>query len=110
MSATTRAGRSRGRRGDGLLEVDDLSVTFARRGQRAVHAVDGVSFSVDAGEVVGLVGESGCGKSVTVARDHGPAAQAAGPAVGGKAVFDGTDLLQLDDRSRCATSAAGTSR
>ena len=32
-----------------LLEVDDLSVTFARRGQRAVHAVDGVSFSVDAG-------------------------------------------------------------
>jgi peptide/nickel transport system ATP-binding protein len=83
-----------------LLEVDDLSVTFARRGQRTVHAVDGVSFSVDAGEVVGLVGESGCGKSVTSLAVMGLLPKQPGTRVGGKAVFDGTDLLQLDDRSR----------
>ncbi|MEU9510333.1 ABC transporter ATP-binding protein [Micromonospora sp. NPDC048170] len=83
-----------------LLDVDDLSVTFARRGQRTVHAVDGVSFSVDAGEVVGLVGESGCGKSVTSLAIMGLLPKQPGLRVGGKAVFDGTDLLQLDDRSR----------
>ncbi|MEU8299141.1 ABC transporter ATP-binding protein [Micromonospora sp. NPDC048909] len=83
-----------------LLEVDDLSVTFARRGQRTVNAVDGVSFSVDAGEVVGLVGESGCGKSVTSLAIMGLLPKQPGLRVGGKAVFDGTDLLQLDDRSR----------
>ncbi|MFC0002587.1 ABC transporter ATP-binding protein [Micromonospora siamensis] len=83
-----------------LLEVDDLSVTFARRGQRTVNAVDGVSFSVDAGEVVGLVGESGCGKSVTSLAIMGLLPKQPGLKVGGKAVFDGTDLLQLDDRSR----------
>ncbi|WP_435871802.1 ABC transporter ATP-binding protein [Micromonospora echinofusca] len=83
-----------------LLDVEDLSVTFARRGQRTVHAVDGVSFSVDAGEVVGLVGESGCGKSVTSLAIMGLLPKQPGLRVGGKAVFDGTDLLQLDDRSR----------
>lgn len=83
-----------------LLEVDDLSVTFARRGQRTVHAVDGVSFSVDAGEVVGLVGESGCGKSVTSMAIMGLLPRHPGTRIGGKAVFDGTDLLGLDDRAR----------
>ncbi|UFU03182.1 ABC transporter ATP-binding protein [Ruania suaedae] len=45
------------------LEVTDLEVTFHSRGRGRVHAVDGVSLSVARGEVVGLVGESGCGKS-----------------------------------------------
>ncbi|WP_027658336.1 ABC transporter ATP-binding protein [Salinispora pacifica] len=83
-----------------LLEVDDLSVTFARRGQRTVRAVDGVSFSVDTGEVVGLVGESGCGKSVTSMAIMGLLPRHPGTRIGGKAVFDGTDLLGLDDRAR----------
>ncbi|MBA3310193.1 MAG: ABC transporter ATP-binding protein [Nocardioidaceae bacterium] len=48
-----------------LLQVDDLAVTFSRRGSTPVHAVDEVSFTVRAGEHVGLVGESGSGKSVT---------------------------------------------
>ena len=81
-----------------LLEVSDLSVTFARRGQRAVHAVDGVSFSVDAGEVIGLVGESGCGKSVTSLAIMGLLPKR-GAHVSGRAMFDGMDLLRLDRRA-----------
>jgi peptide/nickel transport system ATP-binding protein len=82
-----------------LLDVDDLSVTFSRRGQRTVHAVDGVSFAVEAGEVVGLVGESGCGKSVTSLAIMGLLPRQHGVRVSGRAVFDGTDLLRLDARS-----------
>jgi peptide/nickel transport system ATP-binding protein len=82
-----------------LLDVEDLSVTFARRGQRTVHAVDGVSFTVDAGEVVGLVGESGCGKSVTSLAIMGLLPRQHGVRVRGRAVFDGSDLLRLDARS-----------
>ena len=48
----------------GLLEVDDLRTYFETR-SGDVHAVDGVSFSVDRGKTLGIVGESGCGKSVT---------------------------------------------
>ena len=48
-----------------LLEVRDLSVVFARKGEPPVTAVDGISFDVAPGQTVGLVGESGCGKSVT---------------------------------------------
>jgi peptide/nickel transport system ATP-binding protein len=81
-----------------LLDVEDLSVTFSRRGQRTVHAVDGVSFSVDAGEVVGLVGESGCGKSVTSLALMGLLPRR-GAQVSGSANFDGTDLIALDQRS-----------
>jgi peptide/nickel transport system ATP-binding protein len=47
-----------------LLEVEDLKVDFATD-EGTVHAVGGVSFSMDAGEVLSIVGESGCGKSVT---------------------------------------------
>ncbi|WP_326550012.1 ABC transporter ATP-binding protein [Micromonospora sp. NBC_01813] len=82
-----------------LLDVDELAVTFARRGQRTVHAVDGVSFSVDAGEVTGLVGESGCGKSVTSLAIMGLLPPGKGVQVRGKADFDGTDLLQLGSRA-----------
>jgi len=81
-----------------LLDVEDLSVTFARRGQRTVHAVDGVSFSVDAGEVIGLVGESGCGKSVTSLAIMG-LLPTRGVRIGGTARFDGSDLLRLDKRA-----------
>jgi len=82
-----------------LLDVEDLSVTFRQRGKRTVRAVDGVSFSVDAGEVVGLVGESGCGKSVTSLALMGLLPRQPGISVGGKADFDGTDLLRVDRRA-----------
>ncbi|CAM3560439.1 ABC transporter ATP-binding protein [Stackebrandtia soli] len=83
-----------------LLNVEELSVTFTQRGKPDVRAVDGVSFSVDEGEVVGLVGESGCGKSVTSLALMG-LLRGKNFKVGGKAVFDGVDLLSLKaDRMR----------
>ena len=82
-----------------LLEVSDLSVTFRRRGQRDVHAVDGVSFTVDAGEVVGLVCESGCGKSVTALAVTG-LLPPRGVEVSGSARFAGTELLTMAARAR----------
>jgi peptide/nickel transport system ATP-binding protein len=77
-----------------LLSVRDLSVRFRRRGEPDTVAVDGVSFDVEPGEIVGLVGESGCGKSVTSLAIMGllPGRNAR---VGGEVWFDDTDLLTL---------------
>ncbi|GIG58902.1 dipeptide/oligopeptide/nickel ABC transporter ATP-binding protein [Longispora fulva] len=78
-----------------LLDVQDLTVAFTRRGEPDVLAVDGVSFTVEEGKIVGLVGESGCGKSVTSLAIMGLLPRR-GVRLGGKALFEGTDLLQLD--------------
>jgi oligopeptide transport system ATP-binding protein len=78
-----------------LLSVDDLHVHFwTDRG--TIHAVNGVSFEVAAGETLGIVGESGCGKSVTSLALLGILPRA-GRAVQGTAAFEGRDLLQLSD-------------
>jgi peptide/nickel transport system ATP-binding protein len=77
-----------------LLDVRDLSVAFTRKGRRDVRAVDGVSFTVDAGETMGLVGESGSGKSVTALAVMGLLPKR-GVRVGGEVHFDGDDLLTL---------------
>ena len=77
-----------------LLTVDELTVTFGGRGRKDVRAVNGVSFSVDQGQVVGLVGESGCGKSVTSLALMG-LLPAKGVTLGGRAELDGTDLLKI---------------
>jgi oligopeptide/dipeptide ABC transporter ATP-binding protein len=77
-----------------LLQVHDLRVHFIGfRGQRAVKAVNGVSFRLSAGETLGLVGESGCGKTTTchaMFRLLPPG----GDIVGGSVEFDGEDLMQ----------------
>ncbi|HXV92047.1 MAG TPA: ABC transporter ATP-binding protein [Pseudonocardia sp.] len=82
--------------GEPLLQVRDLRVTFTRRGEPDSVAVDGVSFDVAPGEVVGLVGESGCGKSVTSLAIMG-LLPGRGVRVSGTVTFDGTDLLTLPE-------------
>jgi peptide/nickel transport system ATP-binding protein/oligopeptide transport system ATP-binding protein len=83
--------------GPRLLDVRDLrTYFFTRRG--VVKAVDGVSFAIEPGRTLGLVGESGCGKSVTglsVLRLVSPP----GRMVGGEILFKGTDLLKLPDEA-----------
>ena len=77
-----------------LLRVTDLrTYFFGFRGQRVVKAVDGVSFTLDEGETLGLVGESGCGKTTTCSslfRLLPPGGQI----IGGSIEFAGEDLLQ----------------
>jgi peptide/nickel transport system ATP-binding protein len=80
-----------------VLEVEDLAVTFSRRGEQPTRAVDGVSFSVAAGETIGLVGESGCGKSVTSLAIMGLLPRR-GVEVGGSVRLDGQELVGADDR------------
>jgi peptide/nickel transport system ATP-binding protein len=77
-----------------LLQVNELSVTFVRRGRRDVRAVDGVSFTVDSGETLGLVGESGSGKSVTALAIMGLLPRR-GVRVTGSVSFEGRELLSL---------------
>jgi oligopeptide transport system ATP-binding protein len=78
-----------------LLEVDGLHVEFwTARG--TIHAVNGVSFSIDKGETLGIVGESGCGKSVTSLALLGILPRA-GRVPSGSARFEGRDLIQLSD-------------
>ena len=85
--------RAEGRR---LLEVHGLQTSFHTR-DGVVRAVTGLDFSVDRGEVMGLVGESGCGKSVTslsILRLIAPP----GRIEAGEVMFDGQDLLKLRER------------
>jgi oligopeptide/dipeptide ABC transporter ATP-binding protein len=79
-----------------LLEVEDLRTQF-RTKRGTVHAVDGVSFSLEAGRTLGIVGESGCGKSVTALSIAGllpPAAHV----VSGVVRFNGIELTRLSRR------------
>ncbi|MGY2127054.1 ABC transporter ATP-binding protein [Blastococcus sp. SYSU DS0617] len=79
-----------------VLEVDELTVTFTRKGEAGTRAVDGVSFSVAPGETIGLVGESGCGKSVTSLAVMGLLPKR-GVQVGGSVRFDGQELVGAGD-------------
>jgi len=79
-----------------LLDVRSLSTHFAT-GAGVVRAVDDVSWDVEAGETVALVGESGCGKSVSALSIMRLVAEPAGRVVGGQILFKGRDLLQLGE-------------
>jgi peptide/nickel transport system ATP-binding protein len=82
-----------------LLEVSDLRVTFGRRRGRPTKAVDGVNLSIGTGQTVGLVGESGCGKSVTSLAILGLLPRR-GAKVEGTIAFEGEDLLTLPEGRR----------
>jgi oligopeptide transport system ATP-binding protein len=79
-----------------LLNVQDLETHFRTR-EGTVHAVNGVSFHLKEGETLGIVGESGCGKSVTVMSMLRLIPSPPGKVVAGKAFYQGKDLLTASD-------------
>lgn len=85
----------RGKLGEIILQVTGLRTSFATR-SGIVRAVTGVDFSVRRGEILGIVGESGCGKSVTSLSIMGLIG-APGRVEAGEVIFDGQDLLRLPD-------------
>jgi peptide/nickel transport system ATP-binding protein len=88
-----------------LLEVRELETVFALNG-RHVHAVNHVSFAIEAGRVLGLVGESGCGKSMT-ALSLMRLVPSPGRVAGGRVLLDGRDLLALPESEMRSVRGAG---
>jgi peptide/nickel transport system ATP-binding protein len=81
-----------------LVEIENLKVVFYGDAGRVTHAVDGVDLAVARGAMLGVVGESGCGKSVTLLAVMGLLPKGDCD-VSGAVRFDGVDLLQLPDRA-----------
>ena len=81
---------------DHLLEIRNLKTYFEIR-KSLLKAVDDVSLSIEAGETLGLVGESGCGKSVTAASIMGLVPMPPGKIAGGEILFEGVNLLKLPE-------------
>jgi oligopeptide transport system ATP-binding protein len=79
---------------DFILDVQGLETTF-RTPDGVVHAVNGVSFGLAEGETIGVVGESGCGKSVTMHSVLGLIPSPPGKVEAGKAIFAGQDLIKM---------------
>lgn len=79
-----------------ILSVQGLETQFRTR-EGIVHAVNGVSFNLDEGETLGIVGESGCGKSVSVMSMLRLIPSPPGKVVAGKALYQGKDLLTMTD-------------
>lgn len=77
-----------------LLDVQGLETHF-KTSEGTIHAVNGVSFTLDSGETLGVVGESGCGKSVTMLSCLRLIPSPPGKVVAGKALYKGTDLLKM---------------
>jgi peptide/nickel transport system ATP-binding protein/oligopeptide transport system ATP-binding protein len=80
-----------------LIDVKNLEVQFEVRGV-ILRAVDDVSFTIEPGETLGLVGESGCGKSVTASAIMRLVPMPPGRIAGGQVIFDGVDLLRLSEK------------
>ncbi len=80
-----------------ILDVQNLKTYFIQR-RGVVKAVDGVSFSLSQGETLGVVGESGCGKTITSLSILGLVPKPAGRIVGGSIIFDGEDLVTKSEK------------
>jgi oligopeptide/dipeptide ABC transporter ATP-binding protein len=89
-----------------LLKVEDLK-TYFHTYRGLVKAVDGVSFYIDEKEIIGVVGESGCGKSVTMLSVLQLISNPPGEIVGGKVMFQGQDLLKFGSKSDAMSSIRG---
>ncbi|MFJ6647454.1 ABC transporter ATP-binding protein [Streptomyces sp. NPDC091290] len=89
-----------------LLDVRDLKVEFRTR-DGVARAVNGVSFGVDAGETLAVLGESGSGKSVTAQAVMGILDSPPGRITGGEVLFQGRDLLRLGEEERRRVRGAG---
>ena len=92
-----------------LLEVKNLRRRFKTE-DGSVTAVNGLSFSLEAGSTLGIVGESGSGKSVTALSIMRLLPRTAGTIERGEIIFDGENLLDQERSARCARSAATRSR
>ncbi|MDE0058347.1 MAG: ABC transporter ATP-binding protein, partial [Defluviicoccus sp.] len=79
-----------------LIEIKDLQTSFFTA-EGELRAVDGVSFAIEEGRTMGLVGESGCGKSVTALSTMQLIPKSAGRIVGGEIRYRGENLIDLDE-------------
>ena len=103
MTASTRGSKTTLRGSDhmALLEVENLEIAVSARG-KLLPVVKGISFSVDDNETLGIVGESGCGKSLTSLAIMGLLGGTTVRITGGSIRFDGMDLLKLPEKGRRA--------
>src|SRR5688572_16067316 len=85
--------------GTPLLEVDDLYVEF-RTDYGVVHAVNGISYTLSAGETLAILGESGCGKSVSAQTIMGILDSPPGFVTGGEIRYKGRNLLTMPEREQ----------
>jgi peptide/nickel transport system ATP-binding protein/oligopeptide transport system ATP-binding protein len=81
-----------------LLEVRDLQIDFVVSKTRRLTAVQGLSFSIEKGQTLGIVGESGCGKSVTALAIMGLLPMGSGRVAAGQILMGGRDLAQMNNR------------
>ena len=84
-----------------LLEIKNLSVEYITR-KNVVHAVNGIDLHVDAGKTLGLVGETGAGKTTTALSILGLLPNPPARVAGGEIYFDGVNLLNLPDKDMCS--------
>ena len=84
-----------------LMEVKNLSVSFGTE-QSRINVLDGISLTVEAGQTLGIVGESGCGKSITALSIMGLLPKPSGQIDAGQILFKGNDILSLNAKERQA--------
>ena len=89
-----------------LLEIKNLKMDFGT-GADALRAVDGVSLTIGAGETVCLVGESGCGKTVTALSIARLVPTPPANYVGGEILLNGRDVLKMSERANCSNIRGG---
>jgi oligopeptide/dipeptide ABC transporter ATP-binding protein len=97
MDYATRSIRNKTDNTMALLEIEDLHVHFHTE-KGTVHALNGISLTVEHDEVLGIIGESGCGKSVTMLSVMGLLQSPPAEIVSGSIYYDGRDLLSLSER------------